>query len=67
MGNICCSDELKSSVNFEDQNLEPEKAPTPMILNKNLCHSHLDTVKEDINDYSEYSDNSMSRINNLNQ
>jgi uncharacterized membrane protein YcaP (DUF421 family) len=62
MGNICCSEELKASVNFDDQNLEQEKAPSPILLNKNLCHSHLDTVKEDQNDYSEYSENSLSRI-----
>lgn len=56
MGNMCCTEEMKASINFEDHHSETEKTSSPIQINKKLCHSRLDTVKEDINDCSEFSE-----------
>lgn len=61
MGNTCCTEEMKASVNFEDHHSEIEKRITPTQVNKKLCHSRLDTVKEDLNDHSGPSENSSGR------
>lgn len=62
MGNMCCTEEMKASVNFEDLYSEREKTITPVKVSKKLCHSRLDTVKEDFNDFSGLSENSSGRV-----
>ena len=61
MGNTCCSEEMKASINFDDSREELERAFPTIQINKKICYSRLDTVKEEINDCSEQSEFSVGK------
>ena len=55
MGNFCCNEETKGRKN-EEYHFDMEKAKP--YAQKSLPHTkkHLETVKEELNEYSEHSD-----------